>query len=428
MSLHKRGFVNKKSIKFRIIVALVLSKVTDILLSAKTTLPTLLNTLGAPSWMLGLLVPLRESGSLLPQALISDWLITKHSRRLPWIVSMLTQAFFIAMMIFVPLFVLPLFMDQASRGYALSSGLLVLVALTGLSLARAMTSLTMKDIQAGHLDKGKRGNVVGIAATAAGVLSLLFAVFTLFSGKMDEQVILIIAVLCVAAMLVSVLTLKNLETKVEGRRCDGDNATKENLTAAKIKSYIATFSGQLGLFILVRSCFVHTALIAPFYIIWASSLSSHNGLITLPGFIIAQASASILSSYTWGTLSDHNAKLTMQLGALLVLLVCLATVFIIQFELTQFIYSIWFVVGYFLISVGHNGARSGRKIYALDIKEGANRTEFIGKANTAIGAVILLLGAFYAILTFAGNLILFSVIALGLIIGLLLSTSMKNEK
>jgi hypothetical protein len=173
---------------------------------------------------------------------------------------------------------------------------------------------------------------------------------------------------------------------------------------------------------------VHTALIAPFYIIWASSLSSHNGLITLPSFIIAQASASILSSYTWGTLSDHNAKLTMQLGALLVLLVCLATVFIIQFELTQFIYSIWFVVGYFLISVGHNGARSGRKIYALDIKEGADRTEFIGKANTAIGAVILLLGAFYAILTFAGNLILFSVIALGLIIGLLLSTSMKNEK
>ena len=428
MSVNKRGFVNKKNVKFRIIVALVLSKSTDILLSAKTTLPTLLNTLGAPTWMLGLLVPLRESGSLLPQALMSGWLMSKNSRRLPWVVSMLTQAFFIAIMIFVPLLVLPLFMDQASRGYALSIGLLVLVALTGLSLARAMTSLTMKDIQAGHLDKGKRGNVVGIASTAAGVLSLLFGAFTLLSGKMDEQVILIIAVLCIVAMLVSVLTLKNLETKVEGVCCGEDNTITKNLSAAKIKSYIDTFSGQLGLFILVRSCFVHTALIAPFYIVWASSLSSQKGLITLSSFIIAQATASILSSYTWGTLSDHNAKLTMQLGALMVLLVCLATVIIIQFELAQSIHSIWFVVGYFLISVGHNGARSGRKIYALDVKEGSDRTDFIGKTNTSIGAVVLVLGAFYAALTLAGNLILFLVIALGLIIGLLLSVSMKNEK
>jgi hypothetical protein len=198
--------------------------------------------------------------------------------------------------------------------------------------------------------------------------------------------------------------------------------------AAKITAYIKTFSGQLGLFVLVRSCFVHTALIAPFFIVWASSLSSQNGFITLSGFIIAQAAATILSSYIWGLLSDHNAKLTMQLGALTVLLVCLATLFIIQFELSQFIHSIWFVIGYFLMSVGHEGARSGRKIYALDIKEGSDRTDFIGKANTAIGAVILLLGAFYATLTFAGNLILFSMIALGISVGLVLSITMKNEK
>jgi hypothetical protein len=418
--------VNKQSVKFRIIVALVLSKLTDILLSAKTTLPTLLNILGVPSWMLGLLVPLRESGSLLPQALMSGWLITKNNRRLPWVISMLTQSFFIAIMILVPLFLLPLFIDQASEGYAISIGLLVLVALTGLSVARAMTSLTMKDIQAEHMDKGKRGNVVGIASTVAGVLSLLFGAFTLLSGKMDEQVISIIAVLCIVAMLSSVLTLKNLETKVESKRSDRGSAAKEHSSAAKIKSYIATFSGQLGLFILVRSCFVHTALIAPFYIIWASSLSSQNGLVTLSSFIIAQASASILSSYTWGTLSDHNAKLTMQLGAITVLVVCLATVIIIQFDLTQSIHSIWFIVGYFLISVGHSGVRSGRKIYALNAKEGSDRTDFIGKANTSIGAVILFLGAFYATLTFAGNLILFLVIGLNLSIGLLLSVSMKN--
>jgi hypothetical protein len=46
------------------------------------------------------------------------------------------------------------------------------------------------------------------------------------------------------------------------------------------------------------------------------------------------------------------------------------------------------------MSVGHEDACSGSKIYALDIKEGSDRTDFIGKSNTTIGAVILLLGAF----------------------------------
>jgi hypothetical protein len=416
------------TVKGRIVTALVLSKLTDILLSAKTTLPTLLNALGVPSWMLGFLVPLREAGALLPQAAMSAWLIRKRSRRMPWVVSMLIQMFFIFAMIFVPLILLPLFMSEASQLYALLSGLIVLASLVGLSFARAMTSLTMKDIQGKHLEKGTRGNAVGIASTIAGVLSLSFATFTFLAGKMNEQVILIIAVLCFVAMLLSVLTLKSLETDIDVMSSSAKGPRSKKVMAAKITSYIKTFSGQLGLFVLVRSCFVHTALIAPFFIVWASSLSSQDGFITLSGFIIAQAAATILSSYIWGLLSDHNAKLTMQLGAITVLLVCLASIFIIHFELRQFIHSIWFVIGYFLMSVGHEGARSGRKIYALDIKEGSDRTDFIGKANTAIGAVILLLGAFYATLTFAGNLILFSMIALGISVGLLLSVTMKNEK
>ena len=420
--------MNKKTVKWRIVTALVLSKLADILLSAKTTLPTLLNTLGVPSWMLGFLVPLREAGALLPQATMSAWLISKKSRRMPWVVSMLMQMLFILVMIFVPLILLPLVMSESSQFYGLLSGLIVLTSLVGLSLARAMTSLTMKDIQGNHLDKGTRGNAVGIASTAAGVLSLLFATFTLLAGKMNEQIILIIAGLCFVAMLLSVLTLKNIETDIDVMSSRADSKVTKNLMTAKITSYIKTFSGQLGLFILVRSCFVHTALIAPFYIVWASSFSSQGGFITLSGFIIAQAAATILSSYIWGLLSDHSAKLTMQLGALTVLLVCLATMFIIQYELSQSIHSVWFVIGYFLMSVGHEGARSGRKIYALDIKEGSDRTDFIGKANTAIGAVILLLGAFYAALTFAGNLILFSMFALGISVGLLLSVTMKSEK
>lgn len=420
--------MSNKLVKWRIISTLVLSKLTDILLSAKTTLPTLLNVLGAPSWMLGFLVPLRESGSLLPQAMMSAWLTSKSDRRAPWVASMLIQTLFIAIMILVPLVVLPIIMNQNTESYGLLSGIVVLAALMGLSLARAMTSLTMKDIQGEHLNKGRRGNVVGIASASAGILSLLFAAFMTWSGKLNEQVIMIIAISCIIAMLLSVITLKRLETTVEVKRSDPDNPIKTRQTFAKAKSYIHTFSGELGRFILVRSCFVHTALVAPFYIAWASGLSTASGLVTLSSFIVAQASATILSSYIWGAMSDRNAKLTMQLGAIIVVLVCFLTVLIIHFGLTQSFHSFWFVAGYFLISVGHEGARSGRKVYALDIKEGADRTDFIGKANTAIGIVILTLGGVYSALTFAGNMVLFSIIASGIIVGLLLSLKMKNEK
>lgn len=420
--------MSNKTVKWRIVSTLVLSKLTDILLSAKTTLPTLLNALGAPSWMLGFLVPLRESGSLLPQAMMSAWLTSKSDRRAPWVASMLIQTSFIAIMILVPLVVLPIIMNQNTESYGLLSGIVVLAALMGLSLARAMTSLTMKDIQGEHLNKGRRGNVIGIASASAGILSLLFASFMMLSGKLNEQVIMIIAITCIIAMLLSVITLNRLETTVEVKRSGQNNPIKARQTFAKTTSYIYTFSGELGRFILVRSCFVHTALVAPFYIAWASGLSTESGLVTLSSFIVAQASATILSSYIWGALSDRNAKLTMQLGAIIVVLVCFLTVLTIHFGLTQSFHSFWFVAGYFLISVGHEGARSGRKVYAIDIKEGADRTDFIGKANTAIGIVILTLGGVYSALTFAGNMVLFSVVASGIIVGLLLSLKMKNEK
>ncbi|MFQ3249658.1 MAG: hypothetical protein ACI9O6_001466 [Glaciecola sp.] len=413
------------SVKWRIILSLILTKLTDILLSAKTTLPTLLNAVGAPSWMLGLLVPLRESGSLLPQALMGAWLKNKSDRQKPWLFSMVLQSLFIAMMFLLPLLLFPYMWNIESVSCAAISGFIILASLSGLSLSRAMTSLTMKDIQGEHLRKGMRGNVVGIASTAAGVLSLVFATFSFFSSTMNEQILLVIAGGCLFAMCLSILILKNIETKV-----DADNDSDENTTSIKdkVRSYIETFSGDLAYFILVRSCFVHTALIAPFFIVWSLNAYPQNTLVSLSSFIIAQGSATIVSSYIWGKLSDYDARLTMQLGALIVFIICVLLLIVIHFDFAQSLPPISFILCYFVLSVGHEGARSGRKVYALDIKVGAQRTDFIGKANTSIGIVILLLGVFYSAISFAGNFVLFSLMAVGLAFGLIISFKMKKEK
>lgn len=414
--------------------SLVLSKLTDILLSAKTTLPTLMNAIGAPGWMIGLLVPIRESGSLLPQALFSAWLSRRENRRTYWVTSMAIQTACIVTLIYVPLLVLSS-LDFVNNAVV---GGLVLVSLLVLSLARAMTSLTMKDIQGVHIAKGMRGNLVGIASTAAGVLSLLFASLSFLSTDMSEHILMIIGVVCVASMLLCIATLVSLKTKVKLKDEESNSdLTKHNLdnkdafsgpSTAIIRQYLNTFTGELGRFILVRAMFVHTALIAPFYIVWATNLLPQNRILTLSSFIIAQAGATVLSSYIWGALSDRNAKWSMQIGASIVFLLSVVIAGLNGLDVASSLHPLWFITFYFLISVGYEGARAGRKIYALDIKDGGERTEFIGKANTAIGIVIVLLGSFYSALAMTGETIVFSVMAAGLGLGLIISLGMRAEK
>jgi hypothetical protein len=67
------------------LIANTLSNIADRLASAKTTLPWLLLQLGAPAWMLSLLVPIRESGSMLPQILIGEIVRRQAIRKWVWV-------------------------------------------------------------------------------------------------------------------------------------------------------------------------------------------------------------------------------------------------------------------------------------------------------------------------------------------------------
>jgi hypothetical protein len=269
---------------------------------------------------------------------------------------------------------------------------------------------------------------VGIASLFAGALTLAFALFTFLFEKMNDNILMLIGILCCTAMTVSSVNLLQLKTSVDITKSKSDQRVQKSNLLLNLRKYLSSFKGEIGDFVLVRACFVHTALIAPFYIVWSTNSIAQNGFITLSSFIVAQASATMLSAYIWGTLSDINAKLTMQLGAMLVLIVAITLVIINQFGLLNVLHPLYFVLFYFLICVGHEGARSGRKVYALDIKKGADRTDFIGKANTAIGIAIILLGVFYSVLSMLGETTLFAVMSMGLTIGLFFSFSMKPEK
>ena len=69
-------------IKF--LIASTCSKIGDGLADAKLVIPWILTSLGAPAFMTGLTVPIREAGALLPQLLIAAYIRPFKIRKWFW--------------------------------------------------------------------------------------------------------------------------------------------------------------------------------------------------------------------------------------------------------------------------------------------------------------------------------------------------------
>jgi hypothetical protein len=158
----------------RISRSLILNKVSDLLLSPKTTLPALLSAAGAPVYLVSLLVPIRESCALLPQALYAKLLSSHQKRHRPWQLGMLMQLVSSVIMLIAGLYM-----------QGLQAGLFIIAALIVWSLSRALCSLTNKDIQGKHIKQGDRGKLLGSAGTISALITVLIALFSLFGASSE---------------------------------------------------------------------------------------------------------------------------------------------------------------------------------------------------------------------------------------------------
>jgi hypothetical protein len=76
---------------FLILGSNVLTKLGDLLVSPKTVLAWLLSAIGAPA-LVAWLVPIRESGSMIPQMIIGAWVRQKPVRKWFWTLGSFGQA------------------------------------------------------------------------------------------------------------------------------------------------------------------------------------------------------------------------------------------------------------------------------------------------------------------------------------------------
>ena len=383
------------------------SKLADALASAKVVLPWLMTSIGAPVFLSGLLVPIRESGSLIPQLFIGGVIRRFAQRKTFYVLGACIQALSIAGMAWVVL-----------NLRDLTGGLAIIALLSVFSLARGLCSIASKDVLGKTIAKQKRGSLSGYAATAAGAIGMVVGFVLLFDLNMQENLpwLLVGAAACwfISAALYQLV-----------REFDGETEGSDNGFLHALKSLnIVKDDKEFRQFVITRCLLMSSGLSAPYFIILAQSNQQDNHYTNLGLFIVFSGLASFVSASVWGKLADNASRCVIVITALLVTLLCLSGGVIDALGLSN---NSWLVMSlFFLLSVTHQGVRLGRKTYLVNMANGNQRTRYVAVSNTIIGFLLLLLGLLSALLAQFSLTAVFAIFALSSASALCISLQMKD--
>lgn len=353
----------------RHIASLSLTKVSDGLIDPKLVLSWLLSAVGAPAALIGLLVPIREAGALLPQVFLADRAQRMARRKWMWVAGSAVQG--VAALAI------------AAAGWwleGLAAGLAVSAALAVLALARAGCSVSYKDVLGKTVGETRRGAVTGFAGSAASVGVLVFALL-LISGLIEAKAPVVIAIALAGVFWLAAAALFSTleEAPSEDREGADAHAFREVLRDRGLRR-----------FILVRGLLVSTAL-APPYLVLLAQQGGDALLGQLGALVLASAAASFVSSYVWGRLSDRSSRLVLALSgaaAAATLAGALALAW------AGLIGQVWAApAAIFGLMVAYHGVRQARSVWLVDYAPGDARAAYTAVSNTAIGLILLAVGA-----------------------------------
>lgn len=384
----------------RHVLSLSATKTADGLADAKLVLAWLLGALGAPTWLAGLLVPVREAGALLPQLAIAALIRHQAVRKWVWVVGSVVQG-----LAAIGMALAALWLDGASAG-------VTIVVLLGIAaLARGACSVSYKDVLGKTVSKSARGTATGTAGSAAAVLVLAFGALLAFDlWPRTVPGIAVALALAGALWMVAAMLFAGL-AEAPGATEGGGNA----LAVARQQWGVLRDDAQLRRFILTRALLVATALAPPYLLAAAGAASDTSAAGTLGPFVIASALAAILSAYVWGRLSDRSSRKVLILAALLAA-ITLAVAGWVALWRPDWLGGAALPAGLlFLIMVAHQGVRLGRATHLVDMADADQRATYTAVSNTFIGVVLLAGGVFGALAHWLGAaavLLVFAAMAL----------------
>ncbi|MCW5961601.1 MAG: MFS transporter [Pyrinomonadaceae bacterium] len=378
------------------VVSLSLTRLGEGLADTKLVLAWLLDAIGGPTWAIGLLVPIRESLAMLPQLLISARIRALSVRKPVYVVGCIIQGLAIVGFGLVGL---------TLKG--IIAGVIALALITAFALGRSLCSISHKDVLAKTVDIGRRGSVSGIAGSVAAVTTLLLAI-GYASGWIPLTVPVVASVVIIGGSIwfLAALVFNSIE--------EFPGATEGGVDG--FSAVVAQFSllrsdQELCWLIATRTLLLSTALAPPFYIALSGDYST-SGLGSLGLFMMASATAGMVSSYVWGRLADRSSRRVLMFAPALAAMTNSAAAVLALAYPEKLIFAPILPMLLFVLTVAHQGVRLGRSVHIIDMAELHNRAAYTALSNSIVGVILMAGGVFGLIARWFGLGVLLAVFAL----------------
>lgn len=368
--------------------ALVCTKIGDEIASAKLVLPWLLSAAGAPAFFIGLLVPIRESLSLLPQLFVAAAIRARPIRKWLWVGGSIVQGLCVAAFAGVALW-----LEGAAAGWAVV-GLLALFA-----VARGVASVAAKDVMGKTVSKTRRGTLTGYATAMAGLVTALLGAWLQFGGGAPDDTGGIVGLLVIAAglWLVGAALFAGIR-ETPGATEGGGNAGREALASLSV----LVSDRQFRHFVVTRALLVSTALLVPFYAVLARE-QTDAGIGGLGALLVAAGVAAAVSSGFWGRMADRSSRDVLRIASGVAGVLSLGIAGWQMAGSPGLPDGLVILGAFFVIAVAHAGIRIGRKTYLVDMATAETRATYVAVSNTVIGVVLLAGGVFGVVADWVGT-------------------------
>jgi len=395
----------------RQVFASVASKTGDQLSAPGLVLSWLLTALGAPAAAIGMLVPVRESGSLLPQMIVGGVMRQFPIRKWFWVVGSLIQCAAV-----VGMGLVALSLTGAAAGWSIV-GLLVIF-----SLARGINSISSKDLLGKTIPKTRRGRMSGLASSISGGIAVGVGIFFALNPAEELPVGLFAGLLFAAGALwlIGAWAMSRV-IEMPSDAADVSSAWKDAVASLHFLREDPVFLR----FCIARALLASTVLSMPFYVVLAHEATGGK-IASLGILMVAGSLATALSGAAWGRLSDSSSRKTLAVAGLSAGLVGCLTAGLAGIDLGR-TGSVWmYGLLFFLIGLSHTGIRMGRKTYIVDHANADNRAQLVAVSNTLMGIVLLLSGSFGLLADVVGERVVILVFALLGIGGSLLASTLPE--
>lgn len=372
--------------------SLSMSKIADGLIDPKLVLSWLLSHLGASAFFVGLLVPIREAGALLPQVFSAPYVQAMDRRKWAWVAGSIGQGVAAAGIVLAAL----------TLGGA-AAGAVICALLAVLAVSRSICSVSYSDVLGKTVGQSRRGAATG-TATSLGAAAVVIFALVLMSGAVDRATLVLVAIALAAVLWLAAGFVFSTLWEEAAPGATG--------TPILSQLRILRHEPQLRRFIWSRGLLTSTAL-APPYIVLLGAQAGQNSFDQLGALVLASSIASLLSSWIWGRMADRSSRRVLMVSATAGAAALLSAVMVDLAGASGTVWALPLVL--FMLMIAYHGVRQGRVIYLVDMAPSDSRAMFTAVSNTVIGLFLLGSGIFGAFAALAGpqvTLLIFAAMAL----------------